>query len=201
MEKETAQMMEGIQEISSKYIGAGLRKMNTNELKTFVSLIYTESLFNWTNPTYKYFVRAIVAAESEFSPEKIGRYSNGVEVAYGLMQNTKDAFKEMNERVLFKYDNVNIMNVGDNTEVGLAYLRQCNSELKHRFKNKKITFKQIAWAYNTGIAGAIKYVASGEKRFLMEETKEYGEKVMFYYTNYCKGNFKVWYYEPCYTNK
>jgi hypothetical protein len=61
----------------------------------------------------------------------------------------------------------------------------------------------MACAYNGGFMRAYRAIRANQydNDNLPEETLDYMEKVIFYYTNYTSGNFNCWYYESSYLGK
>jgi hypothetical protein len=179
-----------IQETSYKYTKTHSEKLNEKQMGAYVSLL---CFYNVKYNRDPYISIAITAAESEFDPTKISPM-----YAYGLNQIIKTTYKEVNWRM--RKGSGDIMDVYNNTDAALYHQYDTERSLCEEFNIEKITVRQLACAYNGGIKRACRAMAANryDNEVLPLETIGYMEKVFFYYTNYKKGNFKVWWYEKDY---
>ncbi len=194
IERDATIAMENLRDLSYKYTKEASTKLDEKQLGQYVSLVCFYKAKYDRDP---YLVMAITAAESEFDPTKISRSG-----AMGVQQMMPITFREMN-RKLCKYRDCNILDVYDNTDASLFFMYDVEKSLCREFGLASLTIRQLACAYNGGINRAYKSMkASRYDAFMLPgETIEYMDKVVFYYTNYKKGNFRVWYYEQAYTTK
>jgi soluble lytic murein transglycosylase-like protein len=171
-----------------------MQKLDSKQLSQYVSLLIIDKIERGRDP---YLVCAITSAETEFSPHKISRSMSGMEIAHGLNQVTEDAGEFVQKQMLcnFDYSKKDLLDVYVNTECALGYLQWIEKNLCKQFHWKNANPKYLAYAYNGGLINTIKAIATHQwETYLPEETREYGEKVMYYYTNYKAKRFDVWYY-------
>jgi hypothetical protein len=198
MKRETQEMISGINEVSRKYGQCNNDKLSDKQLGEYVSLLV---FYKYKLGVDTLLFRSITATESEFYPEKISR-TNGVPIAYGLNQVTKMTYNIVNHEGLLKYDRDDkIMDVYCNTEAAIFFLYNNQQKLKKFLNIDKVSSKLLSYSYNGGLFATYKAALAGDfERKLGDETLEYWDKVKFYYDNYSKKNYKVWYYEKAFTN-
>jgi len=131
---------------------------------------------------------ANTSGESEFN--KLCK-SKAKTPAYGLNQIIVVTFKEFRGITPVLY---NIFSVYHNTQIGVRYWLHCRERLR-KVLGRKPTVAMISMGYNCGINGLIKDIRRGKnwKRYLPKETRKHGRKIKFYYDNYKKGNYEVYF--------
>lgn len=190
LEDDISKIVESISKKSYKYTKKYSEKINQKQIGQYVSLLCFYKIRYDINP---YLMMSITASESEFDPTKISK-----KYAYGLNQLIKPTYREVNWRM--NKANGDIMDVYNNTDAALYYIYDVSKSLCEEFGLEKLTLRQISVAYNGGIKRAYNAIAYNQydNQILPLETIEYADKVQFYFTNYTKGKFDVWYYEKDY---
>jgi len=192
LEHDVEEAIKYIEKTAYKYTRKYSQKINTKQIGEYVSLLCFYKI-RYNNDTY--LSMAITAAETEFDPTKISKKH-----AHGLNQIIPSTYREVNQRM--NKDNYDIMDVYHNTDAALYYIYDTQKSLRRELKLERITIRQMAIAYNAGIKVAYDAMSINQydNETLPKDTLRYMDIVEFYYTNYIRGNFKVWYYEKDYTD-
>ncbi|MCK4260039.1 MAG: lytic transglycosylase domain-containing protein [Halanaerobiales bacterium] len=166
------------------------KRLTSDEFEQYVTILYIYKIIHGINVNL---IRANTASESLFNTRALS--SAGARGVNQLMMYT---FKWVNNNLLYKYDKNDIWDVYDNTEACLQYWLFNKKLLASQLKRKPKSY-EMAWAYNCGATEAIKAIVSGKpSEYLSKETVTHGKKVMFYYKNYRKNKYNVYWEEQFY---
>ncbi len=167
------------------------KKINVLDVECIASQMYIYRKINNKDENFDFVMLSVMAAESEFNKK-----SSSPKGARGIMQLMPTTFKWIVKDKLFVFENVDIENVYYNVEAGIWYWIFCENYLKSLMKRKP-TLKEIGYAYNGG-HNSVPWEILTEKNiyyYVSQESREYGDKINFYYTNYIKDKYDVYYKE------
>lgn len=176
------------------------RRLTQSEIEQIASLIYMYKKTENRGDNFDKFILALIASESQFDKKAVSAMN-----ARGIMQLMPDTFKWMNLNRRWMFEYIDIENVYHNVECGILYTLFCEKYLKSKLERTP-SLKEISYAYNMGhhaAPDAIKasYKTKRTNDYMAQETIKYGDKLMYYYTNYCKEKYDVYWYELFYTNQ
>jgi hypothetical protein len=151
----------------------------------------------WWHIKYKLNINYFIAntiAESDMMPNVTSKAG-----AKGLNQIMPYVFKDFNANFLKKFGKVDIFDVYHNTDVAACLWIKNREKLKFIYKRPP-TLKEMAYAYNFGLKGTIKYINSKNKNFLPQETIKHGKVVNFYYKMISEKKLSKNYYQKKHKN-